>query len=103
MKHTASTIAKLLKNTEDWGDLGDRVHVQNGNLVVVDTYFDGGDKALTSLTENWTTGFYHKYFQEDYGVQFTVLDTFNQLSAQGRYKKLTTDGVVGLVLKVNQK
>ncbi len=100
-KYKASDIVKFLKNEDEWGDLADYVKVVKGNLEVVDTYFYGGDKALKNLKDNWTgNGTYAKMMRDDFGVEFEVVDEFEQAVAHGKYKKLTKDGIVGIILKI---
>lgn len=100
-KMTAAKIVKLLKNDEDWGDLGDYVHVEKGLLVVVDTFYYGEKKSMDNLVKRWSPGGeYAKIFKDEHGVDFEVVDTFSELRATGRYKKITTDGIVGLKLKI---
>ena len=101
-KMTASKIVKVLKNPEDWGDMGDMVHVDKGNFVVVDTWYFGEEKAMQSLKDQWLTpnGTYAKWFNDEYGISFELVDSFSMIKATGRYKKITTDGIVGLKLKI---
>ncbi len=102
-KLNASAIVKMIKtNEEDWGDLGDQVKVVKGNLEVIDSFFYGADKAMKQLINGWTTsnGDYASHFKKEYGISFKLIDKFEMLKATGRYKKLTTDGIVGIILKV---
>lgn len=102
-KMTAAAIVKLFKNTEDWGDdMKNQVRVVKGNLEFVDSFYAGSDKALDSLVKSWTKadGTYAKFFKEKHGVSFKLVDTFTMMKATGRYKKVTDNGIVGIVLKV---
>ena len=104
-KLNASKIVKMFKNRSDWGDMGDQVRVKRGNLEVVDTFYYGGDKALKHLRDEWTkpSGSYAKYFKDEHNVTFKLVDEFEDLRASGSwYKKITTDGIVSITLKVIQ-
>jgi len=104
-KLNASKIVKMFKKRSDWGDQGDHVRVQKGNLEVVDTYYYGGDKALKSLKDQWTkpSGYMAKYFKEEHNVEFKLISEFATVSHPGSwYKKLTRDGIVSITLKVIQ-
>jgi len=101
-KINASGIINLLKNTSNWGEMRDYVSVKKGNIEVVDTYFYGGDKAMKALIEKWTSskGSMAKYFKEEFGITFKLVDKFEMVIARGKYKKLTTDGIVGIIIKI---
>jgi len=104
-KLNASKIVKMFKNKSDWGEMGDQMRVQRGNLEVVDTFYYGGDKALQHLRDEWTkpSGSYTKYFKDEHNVTFKLVDEFKDLRATGKwYKKITTDGIVSITLKVIQ-
>lgn len=101
-KITASKLVKYFKNEDDWGDMGDHVYVKGGNLVVIDTYFYGGDDRLKTLKKSWSPGGdMYKAVTEDTGAKLKIVDEFNEVNARGRHKKITDDGVVGLVIKVS--
>ena len=96
----ASDLVKLLKNSEDWGDLGENVRVVKGNVEVLDSFFYGEAKAMEHLVKNWLseTGCYSAYFKEEHGVEFKEVERSSELRATGRAKKLFGDlGVVRLV------
>ncbi len=102
-KISEKDIVKMLKNSADWGDLGDQVYVDKGNLVILDTYFYGGDKALKSLKNEWvdSKGSYYKYFNEEHEINFELVDSFIKVNAQtAKEKRLTKDGIVGIILKI---
>ena len=101
-KLTAKDLVKLFKNKEDWGDMGERVRVVKGNLEVVDSYFYGGDRAMKQLKDSWTTpnGTNAKFFKDEYGITFELVDAFEMVKATGRYKKITSNGIVGIILKI---
>ena len=94
-------IMKALKNKEDWGDTAQQVYMKGGNLVYVDTWFYGEAKAMKQLEDSWKKGgSNYDYWNKEYGVDFKIVDTFSELKASGKHKKLTTNGIVGVVLKV---
>ena len=98
-KMKPSAIVKELKGP-DW-NMGDYVYVKKGNLVVIDTFFYGEDKAMKDLKNLWSTdGAYGKYFKDTYGIEFKVVDEFSEFKASGKHKKLSDDGIVGIELKV---
>lgn len=101
-KMSAKELVAILNNKEDWGDMGDQVRVVKGNLEVVDSWFYGEARAMDQLIKSWTTpnGTNAKFFKSEYGVSFKLVNQFSQVKAEGRYKKLTKDGIVGVVLKV---
>lgn len=101
-KMKASNVVKLLKDSKHWGDLGEYVSVKKGEIEILDTFFYNGDKALQNLKDEWTTGTYAKYFKEEYGISFEVTDSFQQIVADKKYKKLTggSGGINGIYLKI---
>ena len=101
-KLTASKMVKLMKDRKEWGDMGDQVYVKKGNLIVFDSYYYGGDKALKQLMDDWSQGgTYYNYWNEKHGVIPKIVDTFTEVHASGRHKKLSDDGIVGIELKIN--
>ncbi len=105
-KMTANEIVKLFKNKDDgwddWGDMGNRAYVKNNNLVMIDSFYYNEDKALKLLQKDWKSGGYmYDYFYKEYGIKFKIIDTFSEFKAEGRHKKLTKDGIVGIVLKIS--
>jgi len=101
-KILAKDIKKEFNNTNDWGsEMKDRVRVVGQNLEVVDSFWAGGQEALDKLKNFWTdSGTYAKFFRDEYNIKFDVVDTFIQIKASGRYKKITKNGIVGVVLKI---
>ena len=98
----ASKMLKIFKNKADWGDTIDQVYVKGGNLVYIDSFFYGQDKALKSLVDSWSKGGdKYKYFNDMYGIDIDIVDTFSEFKATGRHKKLTDTGIVGVVLKIS--
>lgn len=103
-KLTASAVVKMFKtNTDDWGsDIADQAYIKKGNLIFIDTFFYGEDKAMKNLKTSWQPyGHYYEYFKNQYGVVVRIVDTFSEPKARGRHKKLSTDGIVGVELKFN--
>ena len=97
----AKEMIKAFKNSDDWGDAADQVYMKGGNMVFVDTWFYGEGKAMKQLEDSWKKGgSNYDYWNKEYGVDFKIVDTFSEVKAQGRHKKLTKDGIVGVVLKV---
>jgi len=100
-KFGAKDIMKAAKNKGDWGDLADQLYMKGGNMVHVDSWYYGQDKALKQLVDSWKKGgSNYDYWNKEHGVDFKIVDTFSEVKAQGRHKKLTSDGIVGVVLKV---
>jgi hypothetical protein len=100
-KFGAKEIMKAFKNKDDWGDAADQVYMKGGNMVYVDSWFYGSEKAMKQLEDSWKKGgSNYDYWNKEYGVDFKIVDTFTEIQAEGRHKKLTTDGIVGVVLKV---
>jgi hypothetical protein len=94
-------IMKAFKNKEDWGDTAEQVYMKGGNLVYVDTWFYGEAKAMKQLEDSWKKGgSNYDFWNKEHGVDFKIVDTFSEVKALGRHKKLTSDGIVGVVLKV---
>jgi hypothetical protein len=92
---------KAFKNKEDWGDTAEQVYMKGGNLVYVDTWFYGEAKAMKQLEDSWKKGgSNYDFWNKEHGVDFKIVDTFSEVKALGRHKKLTSDGIVGVVLKV---
>jgi len=102
-KLKASDIVKILKNPEDWGPDGkDKVYTKGKNFVYIDSFYFTGDKALADLVKGWSSGgSYHKYFLDEYGCNLKIVDKFIELKAEGKHKKFTKDGVVGVELEIN--
>ena len=56
---------------------------------------------MKSLKREWSQGgSYYNFFKETHGITFKIIDTFSERIASGRHKKLTSDGVVGIILKI---
>jgi|SaaInl4_135m_RNA_FD_contig_51_551875_length_577_multi_1_in_0_out_0_1 hypothetical protein len=103
-KLTASAAVKMFKtNEDDWGsDIADQVYVKKGNLIFIDTFFYGEERAMDNLKKSWSSkGYYYEYFKKEYGAAVKIVDTFSELKARGRHKKFSTDGIVGVELKLN--
>ena len=103
-KITASTIAKLFKNTKEWGDdLKNQIRVVKGHLEIVDAFYFSSTDAVKRMISAWTTpnGSYAQYFKSEYGVTFKLVDKFTLISATGRYKKVSDDGIAGIILSVH--
>jgi len=102
-KLKASDIVKILKNPEDWGPDGkDKVYTKGKNFVYIDSFYFTGDKALADLVKGWSSGgSYHKYFLDEYGCNLKIVDKFIEPKAEGKHKKFTKDGVVGVELEIN--
>jgi len=99
---TPSAMIKIFKNRADWGDMGDHVYTKGSTLVVVDTFYYGEARAMESLQKNWKPGGnYYDYFHKTYGVDIKIIDTFSEVKASGQHKKLTKDGIVGVILKIS--
>jgi len=96
---TLKDIKKELSSSDF--DMADEVYMKKGELVVVDTFFYGEDKAMKRLTDSWSTGGdMWNYFMDNYGVELEVTNTFSEFKAIGRHKKLTDSGIVGVHLKI---
>ena len=94
-------IMKAAKNKGDWGDLADQLYMKGGNMVHIDSWYYGEDKAMKQLVDSWKKGgSNYDYWNKEHGVDFKIVDTFSEVKALGRHKKLTSDGIVGVVLKV---
>lgn len=99
---TIRDIFNKLKNKNDFGDMGDRIYIDGENLVVMDTYFYGGDRALNALKADWTTGSYGKYFKETHGTTFKIVKFETKTNANTpKEKNLTKDGIVKIWLKID--
>ena len=102
-KLTAAAIVKMFKNADEWGDdMKHQVRNVKGNLEFVDSYWAGSDDALKRLITSWTSpnGTYAKFFREEYGATFKLVDKFTLMQATGRYKKVSDNGIVGVVLSI---
>ena len=102
-KLTAAAIVKMFKNADEWGDdMKHQVRNLKGNLEFVDSYWAGSDDALKRLITSWTSpnGTYAKFFREEYGATFKLVDKFTLMQATGRYKKVSDNGIVGVVLSI---
>jgi len=99
---TVQKLRKIFMNADDWGeDIKNQIYIEGGRLVFIDSYYYGGDKALASLVKSWKPGgSYYDYFKKTYGAHIQVVDSFQEIRAIGRHKKLTTNGIVGVKLKV---
>jgi len=97
----AKEVKALFNNTDDWGDeMKLQTMVKGRNLVVVDSFWAGTTEARRKLAETWTTGHMAKFMEEEHGVVFRVVDSFHQFEAEGRWKKFTSNGVVGVELEL---
>jgi len=101
-KITASDMVKMFANAADWGpDAKDQVYAKSGKLVYIDSWYYGQDRAMENLIKSWKPGGHnYKYWNEEYGVKPTIVDQFSEIKATGRHKKLTKDGIVGVVLNI---
>lgn len=99
---SGSDIVKYFKqNKDDWGDTYEHVYTKGKNFVYIDGFFYGGDDAMNRIVKSWSPGGdYYKYLEKDLGVKFEIVDSFTEIKARGRHKKLTDDGIVGLEIKV---
>lgn len=99
---TVQKLRKIFMNADDWGeDIKNQIYIEGGRLVFIDSYYYGGDKALASLVKSWKPGgSYYDYFKKNYGAHIQVVNSFQEIKATGRHKKLTTNGIVGVELKV---
>lgn len=100
-KVDAKTMMKMFKNKADWGDTADQVYMKGGKMVYVDTWFYGQDRTLKQLVNSWKPGGHnYDYWFKTYGVKAKITDTFGEVQATGRHKKLTDGGIVGVVLDI---
>lgn len=101
-KITAHDMVKLFKNVEDWGeDFKNQVYVKGGNLIVIDSFYYGQDRAIENLVRNWSPGGdMYEYFNKHYGLDFDIVHAFSEFKASGRHRKLTDNGIVGVELKI---
>lgn len=73
--------------------------MKDGYVVHLDSYYYGGDDRLNTLSDYWSPGgMYFEYFKNEMGIEPQIVDTFMEIKAKGRHKKLTDDGVVGVIL-----
>jgi hypothetical protein len=99
----AKQVKALFDNQDDWGtEMKLQTMVKGKHLVVVDSFWAGSDRHLETLVRDWATdnGTMAKFMQEQHGVAFRVVDSFVQMNAQGRWKKFTNNGVVGVELEL---
>lgn len=96
--YTIKDLYKFLKTSDEF-DFKDRVYMKDGNLVVIDTWYYGEDRALKNMKTNWSPGgMYYQYFLDKFGLNLKILKVFSEVKATGIHKKLTTDGIVGVIL-----
>lgn len=96
-------LVKIFKNETDWGDLKDQVYTKGNNLVFIDSWYYGQKEALDYIIKSWSPGGdYYDYFLDEYEIDVEIVDTFSEMNAIGRHKKLSKDGIVGVELKINQ-
>jgi uncharacterized protein YbjQ (UPF0145 family) len=101
-KLKASDIVKMMSDTEKWGsDAKARVYTKGSNFVYIDSFYFNAKKALDNLVTAWSKGGdYHKYFADEYGCDLKVVDSFEEMKATGKHKKLGKDGIVGVEIKI---
>ena len=100
-KFGAKDIIKAFKNSDDWGDVSDQVYMKGKNLIFIDSWFYGQDKAMKQLEDSWKPGgSYYEYWTKEHSINFEIVNTFSEIKATGKHKKLTSDGIVGIELKV---
>jgi len=102
-KLTPAVMVKLFKNVDDWGpDTKDHVYVKKGNLVYIESWYYGEEKAMKQLVDSWKKGGHnHDYWIDNGAKSIKIVDTFSEIKASGRHKKLTKDGIVGVELKIS--
>ena len=82
-------------------DLKDQVYTKGNNLVFIDSWYYGQEKAMQDLINSWSPGgHYYEYFKKEYGIKMEIVDTFSEMRAMGRHKKLTKDGIVGVEIAI---
>jgi hypothetical protein len=99
----AKQVKALFDNQDDWGtEMKLQTMVKGKHLVVVDSFWVGAERHLDMLALDWTAeeGSMAAFLKEHYGVAFRVVDSFVQMNAQGRWKKFTDNGVVGVELEL---
>jgi len=102
-KFGAKDIIKAFKNTSDWGsEAKDQAYIKKGNLVYIDAFYYGADKAMDSLVRSWSKGGHnYEYWMENGAKSIKIVNKFEELKATGRHKKFTKDGIVGVELKIS--
>lgn len=102
----ASQVLKLINASKDFNDIENTMYVKGNNLIVIDSFYYGEQRAKESLINDWSPGgTYYKYLTSTHNIQPTVVRSFSEFKATGRHKKLSTDGIVGVELsfeKFNQ-
>lgn len=100
-----SVVTKILTNPEDFGeDASLQVYTKGNNVVYIDTFFYGGDDRLKQLKNSWSKGgHFYKYFVEEHGMVPVIEDSFIEFNARGRHKKLSTNGIVGVILSFKKQ
>jgi hypothetical protein len=101
-KFSAKDIVSAYKNKEDWGsDAKDQAYVKKGNLVYIDSYWADSEKSLNSLIKSWKKGGHnYEYWIENGAKSIKVVDSFIEVKASGKHKKLSNDGIIGVELKI---
>jgi len=98
----ASDVMKILKsNPDDWGqEIDSQVYMKKGNLIFLDSFYYGAEKALDTLEKKWSPkGSYYEYFKKEHKTTPKIVGTISELKAKGRHKKFDTNGIVGVELK----
>ncbi len=95
-------VSNILSDEDAWGDMKDHIKIVKDKLQVVDTYFYGGDKAMKFLKDEWTSkgGAYYDYFNDEHNITFKLENEFMQVKADKKFKKLTDDGIVGILISI---
>lgn len=100
---TAPKMVKIFKDVDNWGsEMKDQVYVKSKNLIFVDSWHYGEDRAMKALKKEWSKGgAYYDFFLEEYGVKCKIVDSFTEIQATGRHKKLTDNGIVGVEITMS--
>lgn len=104
-KTTLADIVKILKSEDfgmtEAGGNGEAL-IQNGNLVIRDSYYARGAIKLPQMVDEWTVdgGTNHDYFLKEYKVKFALVKSHNYINDGKMYGKKSSMGVLEIHLKI---
>jgi hypothetical protein len=99
---TTKKLFKAITNPAEYGDdIKLHVYMDGNTMVYIDTFFYGEKQAKESLIKSWSPGgYWYEHFKKEYGWDIHIVDSFSEIFATGRHKKLSKNGIVGVKLIV---
>lgn len=100
MKLTPAQVVKVLRGP-GFGLTEKEALLKGDTVVVRDSFYYEGEKRMRSMEKSWSKGgIYYKYFADEYGIGFRVVDRSFDFTGGTMYGKRQKGGVAEVQLKV---